>query len=138
MIAPSESGNAYKSIFGRHVASLRGMRGVSTPFPGVRERAVRIAWAGLLALVVKGLSIFGTSKSAHSYVIACIKLIVEQKPPKSEDGKMTVPSKHLMATLPLSHGIFDTNAVSLCPREGHEDILATAGDDGIIRVWRVC
>lgn len=36
-----------------------------------------------------------------------------------------------------SHGVQDTNAVSFCGREGFEGVLATAGDDGWIRVWEM-
>jgi cytosolic iron-sulfur protein assembly protein CIAO1 len=29
------------------------------------------------------------------------------------------------------------NTIAWCPRKGYEDILATAGDDGYARVWKV-
>ncbi|EGO03451.1 hypothetical protein SERLA73DRAFT_158096 [Serpula lacrymans var. lacrymans S7.3] len=43
----------------------------------------------------------------------------------------------LLATLPSAHGTSDVNAVAWCPRAGYEDMLATAGDDGSIRVWKI-
>ncbi|KAJ3193750.1 hypothetical protein HK101_004252 [Irineochytrium annulatum] len=35
------------------------------------------------------------------------------------------------------HGKCDINCVSWCPLEGHGDLLASAGDDGSIRIWRI-
>jgi cytosolic iron-sulfur protein assembly protein CIAO1 len=36
-----------------------------------------------------------------------------------------------------SHGVREVNAVSFCGREGFERVMATAGDDGIVRVWEI-
>ena len=36
-----------------------------------------------------------------------------------------------------SHGVHDVNSVRFCGREGWETLLATAGDDGIVRVWEI-
>lgn len=47
------------------------------------------------------------------------------------------PAYTLIAELPDAHGVHDVNAVAWCPREGQHDLLATAGDDGAGRVWRV-
>ncbi|KAF9006093.1 WD40-repeat-containing domain protein [Cyathus striatus] len=48
------------------------------------------------------------------------------------------PLEHnLIARLPMAHGEHDINTVTWCPRKGHEDLLATAGDDGSARIWRV-
>jgi WD40 repeat protein len=43
----------------------------------------------------------------------------------------------LIARLDSAHGVHDVNAVAWCPRSGHEDLLATAADDGGVKVWRV-
>ncbi|KAF7301621.1 putative cytosolic iron-sulfur protein assembly protein 1 [Mycena indigotica] len=43
----------------------------------------------------------------------------------------------LIAEYPEAHGVHDVNAVSWCPRSDFEDMLATTGDDGEARVWRV-
>jgi len=43
----------------------------------------------------------------------------------------------LIASLPDSHGFYDVNAVSFCIRNGLESYLASVGDDGIAKVWRV-
>jgi len=45
--------------------------------------------------------------------------------------------EELIATLPSPHGPYDVNTVAWNPTPGMEDILATAGDDGITRIWRV-
>ncbi|TFK41587.1 WD40-repeat-containing domain protein [Crucibulum laeve] len=43
----------------------------------------------------------------------------------------------LIAHMPSAHGVHDVNTVTWCPREGYEDLLATTGDDGSTRVWKV-
>src|SRR5580765_5689579 len=48
------------------------------------------------------------------------------------------PLKHkLIASLEAAHGVHDVNSVAWCPRQGYEDLLATTGDDGHTRIWRV-
>ena len=36
-----------------------------------------------------------------------------------------------------AHGVHDVNCVSWCPRGGLENYLASCGDDGSVRVWKV-
>jgi len=43
----------------------------------------------------------------------------------------------LIATLPSAHGVYDVNTVAWSPTPGMEDILATTGDDGITRIWKI-
>jgi WD40 repeat protein len=50
---------------------------------------------------------------------------------------MGTPSHKLIALLHSAHGVHDVNTVTWCPREGFEDLLATSGDDGAARVWRI-
>ncbi|KAF8870970.1 WD40-repeat-containing domain protein [Gymnopilus junonius] len=70
-------------------------------------------------------------------------LIWELSEPKSlEDSSPSkpdsTPPKHkLIASLPSAHGVYDVNSAVWNPRPGYEDLLATAGDDGHARVWRV-
>jgi len=59
----------------------------------------------------------------------------ELSEPPSADR--TAPSHKLIALLHSAHGVHDVNTVSWCPREGFEDLLATSGDDGTARVWRI-
>lgn len=47
------------------------------------------------------------------------------------------PSSTLIATLYDAHGVHDINHIAWCPREGYEDVFATAGDDLMVRVWKV-
>ncbi|KAI5121992.1 hypothetical protein M0805_001825 [Coniferiporia weirii] len=42
----------------------------------------------------------------------------------------------LVTTIRDAHGVSDVNCISWCPREGYEDLLATAGDDCAVRVWK--
>ncbi|KAF9226353.1 WD40 repeat-like protein [Gyrodon lividus] len=51
-------------------------------------------------------------------------------------GKPTLTSR-LIASTSSAHDIHDVNSVHWCPRFGFEDLLSTAGDDGLIRVWKV-
>ncbi|KAF8067569.1 WD40-repeat-containing domain protein [Lyophyllum atratum] len=57
----------------------------------------------------------------------------EQEPVKS----ITPPKHQLIASIDSAHGVYDVNAIAWCPRPGFSDLLATAGDDGATRVWRV-
>ncbi|KAF8962358.1 WD40-repeat-containing domain protein [Flammula alnicola] len=60
------------------------------------------------------------------------------EPSSSTTTSATTPPRHkLLASLPSAHGVHDVNAVVWCPRSGLEDLLATTGDDGHTRVWRV-
>jgi len=54
----------------------------------------------------------------------------------SPSGNPTLNHK-LIARLDSAHGVHDVNAVAWCPRTGHEDLLATAADDGGVKVWQV-
>jgi len=51
-------------------------------------------------------------------------------------NKVTLEDK-LIATLPSAHGVYDVNTVAWSPTPGMEDILATTGDDGITRIWKI-
>ncbi|KAI8848951.1 WD40-repeat-containing domain protein [Chytridium lagenaria] len=41
------------------------------------------------------------------------------------------------AELAQPHGKNDINCVSWCPLPNHSDLFATAGDDSVIRIWRI-
>jgi len=43
----------------------------------------------------------------------------------------------LIASVSDAHGVCDVNSVSWCPRKGFEDLLASAGDDMLLRVWKI-
>lgn len=48
------------------------------------------------------------------------------------------PVRHdLLASLSGTHGDADVNANSWCPREGFRNLLATAGDDGTVKIWKI-
>ncbi|KAG2053138.1 WD40 repeat-like protein [Suillus hirtellus] len=46
-------------------------------------------------------------------------------------------SAKLLARVSGAHDVNDINSISWCPRLNHLDLLATAGDDGLVKVWRV-
>lgn len=51
-----------------------------------------------------------------------------------EGGRIEV--KVLTKTAP-AHGVYDINSVAWCPRKGFESYLASCGDDGSVKVWKV-
>ncbi|KAG6889649.1 hypothetical protein C0995_015765 [Termitomyces sp. Mi166 len=54
------------------------------------------------------------------------------------ESTVVAPPRHrLIARIEFAHDVYDVNSVSWCPRDGHKDLLATTGDDGTVRVWRV-
>lgn len=57
-----------------------------------------------------------------------------QKPEATTDSSL---SFSLLAFQNESHGVADVNAVVWCPRDGFRNLLASAGDDGIVRVWKI-
>lgn len=56
-----------------------------------------------------------------------------QDPP--DNNAHTPPNHKLIARTESAHDVSDVNTVVWCPRAGHEDMLATAGDDSTARVW---
>ncbi|KAJ6516272.1 WD40-repeat-containing domain protein [Mycena sanguinolenta] len=54
----------------------------------------------------------------------------------AENEDSTLRQKFI-AQLPNAHGVHDVNSVAWCPRQGFEDLLATTGDDGATRIWRI-
>lgn len=55
----------------------------------------------------------------------------------SDSSPKTPPEHKLIAKITSAHDVSDVNTVAWCPRKGCEDMLATAGDDSIVRVWKV-
>ncbi|KAL5476790.1 CIA1 [Sanghuangporus weigelae] len=43
----------------------------------------------------------------------------------------------VLTAIENAHGVCDVNCISWCPREGFEDLLASAGDDWSVRIWRI-
>lgn len=45
-----------------------------------------------------------------------------------------------MVEVASAHGVYDVNAVAWCSRtnrDGLQDLLATTGDDGVVKVWEL-
>lgn len=57
-------------------------------------------------------------------------------PSSTEGGKSSISHK-VIARLFSAHDVSDVNTIVWCPRPGLEDVFATAGDDGIVKVWKV-
>lgn len=86
---------------------------------GEHERAIfSVAWgeAGSLGLIASG------SSDGQIIVYGL----------REEGSEVEVLTKSKWA-----HGVYDVNCVTWCPRKGHEDYLASCGDDGSVKVWRV-
>ncbi|KAK7062561.1 Cytosolic iron-sulfur protein assembly protein [Paramarasmius palmivorus] len=56
---------------------------------------------------------------------------------ESESSPTDPPTHELIASFPSAHGVHDINTVVWCPRKGYEHLLASAGDDGAVKVWSV-
>lgn len=61
------------------------------------------------------------------------RICIYEHDPESQD---TSTSWRLAARREKSHGVSDINCVAWCKAEGYGDLLATAGDDGMVRIWR--
>ncbi|KAF9061598.1 WD40-repeat-containing domain protein [Rhodocollybia butyracea] len=54
-----------------------------------------------------------------------------------ENPSSDKPTAKLVARLPSAHGTYDINTVVWCPRKGYQDLLATSGDDGMVKIWKI-
>lgn len=74
-------------------------------------------------------------------ITVCLTFIprqIETDKPSQETQHTNDPlSAKLLARISGAHDVSDVNSVSWCPRLEHADLLATAGDDGSVKVWRV-
>ena len=52
----------------------------------------------------------------------------------TEDGGIEAK---VLAKVISAHGVYDVNSIAWCPRKGLENHLASCGDDGSVRVWKV-
>ncbi|KAI1788069.1 WD40-repeat-containing domain protein [Ganoderma leucocontextum] len=57
--------------------------------------------------------------------------------PSAKDPSRKTLVRRIVAKVSNAHDIHDINSVVWCPRKGFEDLFATTGDDGVVRVWRV-
>lgn len=62
-------------------------------------------------------------------------LLYSQELPDS--AKRSPPKYKLIARLEGAHGFDDVNSIAWCPRNGCEDLIATVGDDGVAKIWKV-
>ncbi|KAL4068569.1 WD40-repeat-containing domain protein [Scleroderma yunnanense] len=61
---------------------------------------------------------------------------IAELPEQPDNTKPALDTKLIVSVL-CAHDISDVNSVQWCPRPGFENLLATAGDDGSMKVWRV-
>ncbi|KAI0065289.1 WD40 repeat-like protein [Artomyces pyxidatus] len=47
------------------------------------------------------------------------------------------PKYELISCIENGHGDSDINSIVWCPRAGYQDLLATVGDDGMAKVWKI-
>ena len=43
----------------------------------------------------------------------------------------------LIARIENAHDVSDVNSIAWCPRNGYEDLIASVGDDGVAKIWKV-
>ncbi|ORX55168.1 WD40 repeat-like protein [Hesseltinella vesiculosa] len=55
----------------------------------------------------------------------------------SETLDDNAPSWNVVASVKNAHGVHDINAVAWFPTDKHGDWLASVGDDGVVRIWRL-
>jgi len=55
---------------------------------------------------------------------------------EDEDG-VAPPRCTLIARQEGAHGVADVNGLMWCPRDGYRELLASVGDDGTAKVWRI-
>ena len=67
--------------------------------------------------------------------MACFDQYDPQESPESTSR--SPPKSRLIARLEGAHGVHDVNSIAWCPRKGHEDLIATVGDDGVAKVWKI-
>ncbi len=53
------------------------------------------------------------------------------------DGGKTMIEHKIVARIDAAHGVFDVNSIAWCPRTGLQNVLATTGDDGHVKVWKI-
>lgn len=87
---------------------------------------LRVRHSGLLCFVFRP---FLRPSNAYHLVFA-----ISQGKSSPDDA----PVRHdLLASLQNTHGDADINSASWCPREGFRNLLATAGDDGTVQIWKI-
>lgn len=102
---------------------------------GVHERAVfSVSWGRGDKRLKGGL---GWVASTGSDGKVCVWEVVKPQKKEPGDDSPSLPTAKLIASVDEAHGYHDVNCVAWCPRVGYEDMLATAGDDGNVSVWRV-
>ena len=49
--------------------------------------------------------------------------------------QLTQQNLHVVKVLEDAHGIHDVNHVSWCPQSSNANLLASCGDDGLVKIW---
>ena len=71
------------------------------------------------------------------YLFCKLRISRVQVDPSAKDSSRKTLVHRIVAKMFNAHDIHDINSVVWCPRKGFEDLFATAGDDGVVKVWRV-
>jgi WD40 repeat protein len=79
----------------------------------------------------------GTLSMNFGLLLSALLIFCLQEPILIAGTSAGAPTHKLVALHRSTHGVHDVNTVVWCPREGFEDLLATSGDDGTARVWRI-
>ncbi|KAG6329960.1 hypothetical protein ID866_9131 [Astraeus odoratus] len=57
--------------------------------------------------------------------------------PSEQPGTESMLNSKLITSVSSAHDVSDVNSIQWCSRPGFENLLATAGDSGSVKVWRV-
>ncbi|EJF63623.1 WD40 repeat-like protein, partial [Dichomitus squalens LYAD-421 SS1] len=57
--------------------------------------------------------------------------------PSAKDPSRKTLTQKIIAKITNAHEVHDVNSIVWCPRKGFEDLFATAGDEGVVKVWKV-
>lgn len=56
---------------------------------------------------------------------------------KSQEGGQSTEEAQVLGRTTSAHGVYDINSVAWCVRKGLGNYLASCGDDGSVKVWKV-
>jgi len=112
----------------------------------ISQQEYQGTWHCMYTLQGHSRSIFSVSWGKGGDLSGCAELLAST----GSDGKINIwripilnseavnlRGPTLIASISQSHGFYDTNTISFCPHVGYEMCLASGGDDGAVKIWRI-